>query len=178
MLTTSARGWRQNLNNRILFHLVRSRDWDRLAELETNPDYSLDPYSSWLTHLEALRPSQCPWDAEPHKHLRSLSPPKYRTPLKFLTAEESEFINWVGAVIMCVEMCVGMCVEMPEEMCVGMRVRVIAGTAVTAAVVRGVVTNLKEMGLKEAAFEVEESAEVRVAGVGVVWEFEGRSRIV
>ena len=92
----SVRNWRLTLSYRLLSPSGRSRDWDRLTELERIPDYSLDPYSSWLAAPEKLRPTRCPYDAEPHKHLRSLSPPKYRVPLRFFTPEESDLLNWVG----------------------------------------------------------------------------------
>ena len=77
----------------------RRGGWDLLTELERNPDYGLDPYSSWLAEPEKLRPTRCPFDAEPHKHLRSLSPPKYRNrPIHFFTPEEADLLNRVGGV--------------------------------------------------------------------------------
>ena len=105
-----------------------------------------------------MRPTRCPFDSEPHKHLRSLSPPKYRNePIFFFTPEVADLINRVGGVevigvgMMCVEI-IGVGMDFEER-----------GTVVTVGTVggvRGVVMNLEEVGLEE----------VVGAGMGVeVW---------
>ena len=104
-----------------------------------NSNYGLDPYLK-------LCPSRCPYDAEPHKRMRSLSPLKFwNEPIHFFTPEEALFINWEGFA--------EMGVVSWEIGIVGMRI-------VEMAVV--------EMGIAEMGFVEMGIVEMGIVGVGIV----------